>query len=86
MYQLRNLINRTSIPSDPEKDMNADEDFMLLLVHAHVVAAANMLQSINPSDAVADLAKKIVVNYIHLPRIDGGPTEPCDDMGSYLRL
>ena len=37
MYQLRNLIIRTAVPSDPEKNMNSCEDFLLLLLHAHVV-------------------------------------------------
>ncbi len=79
MYHLCNLINRTSVPSDPEKNMNAAEDFMLLLLHTHVVAGAKMMQSINPTETVADLAKLIVVNYVRLPRIDDHATEKCDD-------
>jgi len=64
MYHLRNLINRTTVPADPEKNMNAAEDFMLLLLHTHVVAAAKVMQSINPNETVADLAKLIVVNHM----------------------
>lgn len=59
--------------------MNAAEDFVLLLLHTHVVAAAKVIQSINPTETVADLAKLIVVNYVHLPRIDDQATERCDD-------
>lgn len=79
MYQLRNLINQTSVPSDPQNNMNAAEDFMLILVHAHAVAAANTMLSINPTDTMGDLAKNIVVNYVRLPRLNDDPTEPCDD-------
>ena len=67
MYQLRNLINRTSVPSDPTTNMNAAEDFLLLLLHAHTVAAANAILSYNPTDSATELASYIVVNYVSLP-------------------
>ena len=37
MYQLRNLIHRTNVPNDPQNNMNAAEDFKLLLLHAHTI-------------------------------------------------
>ncbi len=40
MYHLQNLIHRTSVPSDPTTNMNSAEDFLLLLLYAHTVAAA----------------------------------------------
>ena len=40
LYQLKNLINRRNVVSDPKKDMNACEDFFLLIVEAHIVTAA----------------------------------------------
>ena len=40
MYQLRNLINRKNVVSDPKKDMNACEDFFELITNAHILAAA----------------------------------------------
>ena len=49
----------------------------------HVIAAAKVMQSINPTESVAELAKMIVVNYIRLPRIDDQDNEKCDD-GVYL--
>jgi len=36
MYQLTNLINRTSVPADSSQNMNAAEDFLLLLLHTHI--------------------------------------------------
>ena len=70
MYQLRNLINRTAVPSDPEKNMNAAEDFMLLLLHAHVVQAGKVLQlqTANSYKSVFDLAESIVDKYVRLPK------------------
>ena len=79
MYQIKNAINRTSVPSYPERNMNTAEDFMLLLVHTHVVAAAEAIQSITPSDEVMQLAKAVVTNYVRLPRADGKEAETCDD-------
>ena len=78
MYQIKNAINRTSVPSDPERNMNTAEDFMLLLVHTHVVAAPEAIQSITP-DEVVQLAKAVVTNYVHLPRVDGQEAVTCDD-------
>ena len=40
LYQLRNLINRKNVVSDPKKDMNACEDFFQLITNAHILAAA----------------------------------------------
>jgi len=37
---------------------------MLLLLHAHIVAAAEAMQSINPKSAVMELAASIVTNYV----------------------
>ena len=39
MYQLRNLINRRNVVTDPKKDMNACEDFLELITNAHILAA-----------------------------------------------
>ena len=56
--------------------MNAAEDYMLLLLHAHIIAAAQVVQDLIP---VLDLAKAVVVNYVRLPRMDDNNTENCDD-------
>lgn len=79
MFHYHNLINRTCIPTDPEKNMNAAEDFMLLLLYIHIVAAAKVIQSCNQVDTIADLAKLIVGSYVHLPRVDDQNVEECDD-------
>lgn len=38
-----------AIPSDSSDNMNAAEDFLLLLLHAHGVAAEIVIQSANPT-------------------------------------
>ena len=80
MYHLRNLINRTAVPSDPEKNMNAAEDTMLLLLYAHVVTAGKTIQSINQSETVQDLGNLIVSNNVRLPRIGDQPAKSCVDV------
>ena len=40
LYQLRNLINRRNVVSDPTRDVTACEEFFLLVVEAHILYAA----------------------------------------------
>ena len=68
MYHLRNGINRTNVPTDPSKNMNAAEDFMVLIIHAHVVAAASAIKCVYPINSVGDLADSIVTQYVRLQR------------------
>ena len=58
--------------------MNASEDFMLLILHTHVISVANMFLSLNPSASVRGIAMSIVNNYVHLPREDDVVAEKCD--------
>ena len=69
MYQLRNLIRRTNVPSVPHNNMNAAEDYLLLLLHTHVVAAVNTVMKFNPQTSVHDLARSIIINYMRLPQV-----------------
>lgn len=46
--------------------MNAAEDFLLLLLHTHTVAAAKTILDCTPVSSVSDLARRIVVNFVHL--------------------
>lgn len=68
MFQLRNLINRSAVPTNPEKNMKASEDFLLLLIHAHVAAAAKKLSEYEIESASLDwVAKSIVNTHLLLP-------------------
>ena len=79
MYHLRNLICRNLVPAEPEKKMNAAEDFMLLLVHTHVVAAARHLMLKDPVFCVKEMAKSIVCNFIHAPNLTSNAVADSDD-------
>ena len=68
MFQLRNLINRSGVPTNPEKNMKAAEDFLLLLLHAHIVAAAEKLSDYDfDSESVGEVAKSIINTHLLLP-------------------
>ena len=51
MYQLRNLINRRNVISNPKKNVYACEDFLYLLVHSHIVAAIMDLLKMSSTDS-----------------------------------
>ena len=65
MYQLKNLINR-SVPSDPSNNVKAAEDFLLLLVHAHIIVAARVLYTLINPTSVLYLAKSLVATYLRM--------------------
>ena len=54
------LINY-SLNADPEKNMKACKDFLLIMLHSHGVTAARKIQF----SSVQDLAKEIVVKYVY---------------------
>ena len=39
LYQLRTLINRRNITADPSKNVEACEDFIETVLHAHILCA-----------------------------------------------
>ena len=82
LYQLKNLINRTSVPDDPEKNMNATEDFMEIILEAHVVAAANKLMENGWDGTVTELASAVINQYVRiLP--EAKPTAHNDQVLNY---
>ena len=85
LYQLRNQINRTAVPSDPADNMRAAEDFFLLALHSHVVVAARILLAHGIQDSVTLTAKSLVSTFLQLPSLDGAahPTEPEDGVHQY---
>ena len=60
--------------------MNAAEDFLLLLLHTHVVVAAKVLHSVNPVTSVSELATAIAVNFVRLPQTTSSQSpSTCED-------
>ena len=39
LQHLRNLINRRNVVADVKRDVNANEDFFLLVVQSHIIGA-----------------------------------------------
>ena len=63
LAQLKILLNRGG-SLHPEDNMKGCEDFLMVILHAHVNAAAEKLLSEKCYDKVEDLAKAIIHNYI----------------------
>ncbi len=58
------------VPSNPEKNMKAAEDFLLLLIHAHVIVAADKLfEYYFGGDSLTSVAKSIVNTHLLAPSI-----------------
>ena len=57
------MINRKSVPLDPQTNMNAAEDFL----YAHIVAAGETISSYVSVTSVSDLARRLLNNYVYLP-------------------
>ena len=77
---MRNLIHRTNVPLDPEDNMKAAEDFLLVVLHAHVVAAANELMQLLPCESAIELAKLVITNYVHFPQETEEIVQPSRDL------
>jgi len=52
LYQLKNLINRTAVPTEPDTNLKAAEDFLLAVLHAHIFAAAQTVLSLKTTSSV----------------------------------
>lgn len=79
LFQLRNLLNRSSVCSDPEKNMKSCEDFLLVVLHAHVVSAANAILQLRDVN-LKMLSKSIVSNYVLLPDFSKQSQEESPDL------
>ena len=51
LQQLRNIVSRRNVLSDPSKDVNASEDYFLLVVTCHVLCAAMKLFKMKSLDS-----------------------------------
>ena len=60
LYQIQNVINRKYVPKNPEKNMKSYEDFLLLVIHVHVIHAAKIIRNHKSFDNVTDLAREII--------------------------
>ena len=58
LLQLKNLLNRTHLPRDPHKNVNATEDFVNVIFTGHVIAAAMKYFNMN---AIGDIPDKSLI-------------------------
>jgi len=87
LYQLKNIIHRTNVPTDPSDNSKTAEDFLLVVLHAHVVGVTKSILSKDRIECVGDLAGKVIEQYIHiqLPQLQQkqnshpNPTESTND-------
>lgn len=67
LYQLKGLINRTGVPLDPSDNMKAAEDFLLVVLSSHIVAAAKTILASNQSvDCANILAEKVLEKFLRI--------------------
>ena len=80
LYQLKVLINRTAVKSVPSKNMKPTEDFLLLILHSFVIAAAEQCQK--NSDTCQMLSQRVVKRFakIYLSAEQKSESTPIDDM------
>lgn len=71
LYQLKTLINRASVPHSPDDNMKAAEDFLLVVLHAHAITAAETLLKDNNEDSVHQLSTKIVSKFVNIWKNSG---------------
>ena len=64
------MIYPSAFPEDPFENVKAAEDFMLLILHTHIVAAGRHILSIKPTDSLPALAESVVDTFLTLPQHD----------------
>ena len=65
LYQLKNLLHRTAVPLDPGDNMKAAEDFLEIVLHGHIVAAAESLYTTSDG-SLSDLSQAIVDKFVQI--------------------
>ena len=66
LYHLKNVLHRTAVPLDPADNMKAAEDFLLVVLHSYIVAAAEAVQSNTDAVDVQSLYKEIVKRFVKI--------------------
>ena len=65
------------MPNDPADNMKAAEDFLLVVLHAHIMAASETILSCANIDSVSALADSILASYVNLQL--GSTGSSCSD-------
>ena len=70
LFQLKNVINRTSVPNDPNNNVQSTEDFLELVLVAHLLLAAE--KEYSDGLTLEGVADKIVNKYVQLEPLPPG--------------
>lgn len=70
LFQLKNVINRTSVPNDPKNNVQSTEDFLELVLVAHLLLAAE--KEYSDGLTLEGVADKIVNKYVQLEPLPPG--------------
>ena len=73
LFQLKNVINRTAVPSDPKNIVQSTEDFLELVLVAHIMLAAE--KEYSDGLTLEEVADKIVTKFVQLEPLPAGK---CD--------
>ena len=78
LYQLRNLLNKTRVPVDPTNNMKGAEDFLLVVLCSHIVAATNVIlcDKDHPTD-VKSVSQSIIEWYVKITLPSTSSTSPA---------
>ena len=68
LYQVKSAINPSSVPSDPADNMKAAEDFLLLVLHAHIMEAVQTIVSCSNISSLSALSDSIMVSFLMLDK------------------
>ena len=87
LWQLRNLLNRTAVPSIPKANVKAAEDFLTIVFEGYSIAAARAILSYHSTSDVKELAKLIVDSFCTVNRIGMAtlPTPTDDRVQAYSK-
>ena len=77
LHQMKVAIKRSSVPNDPADNMKAAEDFLLVVLRAHIMAASETILSCANIDSISALADSILASYVNLQL--GSTASSCSD-------
>ena len=75
LYQIQNILNRSGVPTDPGDNLKGAEDFLLVVLHSHIISAAKNILSNSDVQSVTTLVEKIIKNFVRITI----PTVVCAD-------
>ena len=90
LWQLRNILHRTSVPKDPTKNVKGAEDFLQLVLTSYVISAANAVLSTCPGGDVNAVSEIIVSSFCTLSKIGNSadselPVSQADGIQAYSK-